>query len=197
MIGENRALKTYKQIYNSYSVSSKNKPCIFISHRSLDKDMVIKIGNYIMKAGIDIYLDIYDQNLQRADEAGDDRAITLYIQKGIEESSHIMCLLSPQTVGSWWVPYEIGFGEKADKKISSLKLKSLSDNSIPSYIKVRKCLRNIRDLNNYLEEILYSYTNYSLKKFDYNKTYEYSQYNNASIIEESTYYHPLANYLER
>ncbi|MBE0069218.1 toll/interleukin-1 receptor domain-containing protein [Thermoanaerobacterium thermosaccharolyticum] len=190
MIGENRALKAY----NFYKT---NKPCIFLSHRSLDKNMVIEIGHYIMKAGIDIYLDEYDQNLQVAAEVGDDRAITQYIQKGIEESSHIMCLLSPSTVGSWWVPYEIGFGEKAGKEIASLKLKSLSDDDIPSYIKIRKCLRNIRDLNNYLEEIVYSYTKYPLKEFDYSKIHEYSQYSNASIIKESYYYHPLTNYLER
>lgn len=195
-IGENRALKRYKLFNERYSFSSRTKPCIFLSHKSVDKDIVMKIGDYIMKAGIDIYLDVNDLELQRADKMGDDKAVTQCIQKGIEESTHVMCLLSPKTVESWWVPYEIGYGEKANKEISSLKLKPLLESGIPSYIKIRKCITNLQSLNAYLKEVWISYAKYSLKVFDYDKMYEYSQYNEAAIIKESCYYHPLKDYID-
>ena len=33
-------------------------PCIFLSHQSADKAAVTALGEYIMKAGINIYMDI-------------------------------------------------------------------------------------------------------------------------------------------
>ena len=112
--GINRALNNIsKSLNESVKFASKNKPCVFLSHRSLDKDMVEEIGKYIMKAGLDIYLDKYDEELQRADKGKNDKLITECIQKGISESTHIMCLLSPNTINSWWVPYEIGYADKS------------------------------------------------------------------------------------
>lgn len=196
--GINRALNNIsKSLNESVKFASKNKPCVFLSHRSLDKDMVEEIGKYIMKAGLDIYLDKYDEELQRADKGKNDKLITECIQKGISESTHIMCLLSPNTINSWWVPYEIGYADKSvDIEICSLKLKELPDNSIPSYIKINKCLKGIPELNGYLIEILIRYNNTIIKSFSKYQDDQYEHFEEASIIQESYLYHPLSKYLD-
>ena len=129
MAGINRALPlptmdSAYQFNNNYS--SKDKPCIFLSHISIDKEAVKRIAKYIMeKANIDVYLDIHDDALQKAVEEGDPQKITALIERGIFSSTHAMCLISKKTIGSWWVPYELGYAKKSGKKISSLKLKAL------------------------------------------------------------------------
>ncbi|WP_183192417.1 toll/interleukin-1 receptor domain-containing protein [Brevibacillus fluminis] len=126
-----------------------NNVCVFLSHISIDKDAAIKIGEYIMSTGIDIYLDIYDRDLETAMQIGDPSAITSSIEKGIANSTHIMCIVSPRTVNSWWVPYEIGFGKKSNKKLSTLLLRSTP---IPQFLEVTRVLKGIDDLEWYIKE---------------------------------------------
>ena len=195
--GENRALNSiYKSVNEQYSMASK-KPCIFLSHRSLDKIMVEKIGKYIMDAGFDIYLDKYDEELQKADELGNDKKVTECIQKGLEGCTHVLCLISPTTVGSWWVPYEIGYGEKSKKEIVSLQLKSIPDKNIPAYIRIRTCLGGINALNDYLQKSISKHTGSIAKSFSAWNKDEYYQSSEASIIQESSIWHPLKDYLNQ
>lgn len=168
------------------------KPCIFLSHRSLDKDMVRKIGEYIIKSGIDIYLDENDCDLQNATKETNDKKITECIQQGISQSSHILCILSSETVKSWWIPYEIGYGEKSSKEIGSLKLKELRE--IPSYLKIRTCLKSISELNEYLDGINRN-KGLTLKHFKINESTGYQNTIQRSILEKSIN-HPLSTYLD-
>lgn len=99
------------------NLSSTNiKPVVFLSHKSEDKDFVESIGEYLMDAGIDIYLDKNDFKLQRAVENEDSEKITKCIHEGISKSDYILCFVSSKTVESWWVPYEIGYGRKSKKR---------------------------------------------------------------------------------
>ena len=66
MAGINRAL------YENRHLAKANKPCIFLSHISVDKSSATAIGTYITKHGdIDIYLDVDDSDLQNAVSRGD------------------------------------------------------------------------------------------------------------------------------
>ena len=67
--------------------------------------------------------EINDQRLQDAANAGDAVRVTQFIERGVLHSTHIMCLVSASTVKSWWVPYELGFGKRSGKPLSTLKLK--------------------------------------------------------------------------
>ena len=143
----NKSFSEFAELNNSAS------KCVFLSLKSEDKETAIRIGNYILEAGIDIYLDKNDAGLQGAVKNGDDENIVKYIEKGIQASTHMMCIISQATQISWWVPYEIGFAKKSGKAISSLKLKGISN--LPSYLKIVRQLNNIKMLNQYLEEISY------------------------------------------
>src|SRR5689334_13690703 len=112
---ENRSLAKLKE--------SSGQPCIFLSHISVDKTAVVEIANYITARGdIDVYLDINDRELQEAAESGNARALTEFVERGLSNSTHIMCLVSGNTVRSWWVPYELGFGKKSGMPLATLKL---------------------------------------------------------------------------
>ena len=184
MAGINRALSSSKSIALESASYSDSNPCIFLSHISEDKSSVIAIGDYIMKNGdIDIYLDIYDSQLQEAVKNNDPHGITEFIESGLQNSTHLMCLYSENTVRSWWVPYEIGYGKRSKAEVSSLKLKGEAD--LPAYLEIGEVLLGTESLNKYLRKI----TSKMRKSFDSTASLE-------SLVEHSASQHPLDNYLD-
>ena len=153
MPGINRANPEIFKAFTKALLESKyKKACIFISHISVDEKIAINIGEYIMKnADFDIYLDVYDINLREAVEKSDAKKITGFIEKGINECTHILCLVSSDILQSWWVPYEIGFAKKGSKGIATLILKNTT--SLPSYLTIETVLSGIKSLNDYLAGI--------------------------------------------
>lgn len=143
----NRAL--YENRHIAKINAAIEEPCIFLSHISVDKPSASAVGRYIMKhGGIDVYLDVHDQDLQAAVSANDAAGITKFIERGLSHSTHIMCLVSADTVRSWWVPYELGFAKNAGKDMSTLKLKG--DVALPAYLEISEIIRGTDSLNKYL-----------------------------------------------
>jgi hypothetical protein len=148
--GINRALQENRILAKSNE--STKVPCIFLSHISIDKPAAMAIGNYITRHGdIDTYLDIDDPGLQDAANSGDAVRITQFIERGLSHSTHIMCLVSQDTVRSWWVPYELGFAKKAGKSLSTMKLKG--EVALPAYLEISELIRGTKGLNAYLTAI--------------------------------------------
>ncbi|MEI7733372.1 MAG: toll/interleukin-1 receptor domain-containing protein [Verrucomicrobiota bacterium] len=156
-------INVYDEVRSPYGFVSEAKefekqaaegiPCIFLSHRRGDKERVKEFGEYIKKAGINIYLDVEDQELQAAVEEGDDAKITEFIEQGIRYSTDLMIFLSESTRKSWWVPYEIGFGKAAGKVLSCVKLRDVKISDL-AYLKIVQCLRTPKEMDAYLEEVL-------------------------------------------
>lgn len=155
MAGINRATKVLNESFSMFESATKRnslKKCVFISHKWEDKEKAIKIGEYLRtKLDLDIYLDIEDIGLQGAVKRKDDADIVKYINLALEESSHLLCLVSNLTNESWWVPYEIGFAKKSNTEIASLELRGATN--IPSFLKIEKYLNSISDLNDYFGNI--------------------------------------------
>lgn len=170
-----------------------NKRCIFISHISIDKSAAIAIGEYIRKAGFDIYLDIYDTELQSAVARNDDQKITESIEKGITYSTDILCLVSESTKSSWWVPYEIGFAKSQNQEtnnknntISTLITRDVE--YIPSYLKVTNLLKGTKSLNKFLQDLAH-------KENLIEKAYTSPSPSAPNLINNNAQNHPLDNYL--
>jgi len=181
--GSNRALLS-ESVALAKAASSGEKPCIFLSHVSEDKEAVKAIGDYIMERGdIDIYLDINDQQLQTAVRNNDAVAITGFIEKGVRASTHVMCLYSETTVRSWWVPYELGYGKRSNAEVSSLKLKG--DIELPAYLSVAEKLLGTESLNKYLEKVVGT----AKKSLGYHAL-------NEHLIAHTAAQHPLDKYLD-
>jgi hypothetical protein len=93
MSGINRALTENRILAKAREILEQ--PCIFLSQISVDKVAVKRIADYITSRGdIDIYLDANDEELQRAAKTEDAAAITAFIERGLTNSTHVMCLVS-------------------------------------------------------------------------------------------------------
>jgi hypothetical protein len=150
MAGVNRALTESRHL--SKSIGSPTSRCIFISHISVDKATATAVGSYITSRGdIDIYLDINDVDLQDAVSKANPAGITRFIERGLSSSTHIMCLVSASTVGSWWVPYELGFAKHAGKQLATLKLKG--EVVLPAFLEMGDVIRGTKSLNEYLTRV--------------------------------------------
>lgn len=157
-------------------VSKNAGICIFLSHKSQDKDFVKKVQSLIHEYGINTYLDEDDFDLQRAVSRSNDEKITESIQIGIENSTHIMCFASSQTVKSWWVPYEIGYADSKNKEIATLRVNDIKSYDVPSYLKIHEFLEGRQDLYRYIKKIC-------LKETPLNGMYKYGSYSMDLILE--------------
>jgi len=125
--------------------------CVFISYQQEDKDQAKKVADYLEKAGIDIYYDQYDSELRIHHENNDPKKVTASICNGINNSSHMMVVVSPNTIHSSWVPFEIGYGyEKTDLYV--LCLKGIPKGGLPEYIRTVPIIRDLYDLQNRMSD---------------------------------------------
>lgn len=142
---------------------SIGKECVFISHHKSDLEDCKKIADYLMKADIDVYLDEYDYDLKEQVQRQNAKGVVHCISKGINNSSHMLCVLSSNTIYSNWVPWEIGYGyDKTD--LGAITLKGIAEASLPDYLKTVKIIRGTQSLNSYISDVL-GYTESYLKLF--------------------------------
>ncbi len=156
------------------------KKQVFISHQKRDRDEAEKIANYLSEVGVSVYFDEYDKELQIATATNNSKGVVNAIKKGINNSSHMLCIISPNTITSKWVPFEVGFGyEKTD--LVTLTLKGINNSELPDYIKVAPIIRDIDGLNEFISN-----------KFMKRSVLEQKRYSNYSNV-----YHPLVNVMDR
>lgn len=164
--------------------------CIFLSYIHIDRGIAAAIGDYIKDAGFDVYLDLNDQELERAVLTNDAARITRCIENGINASSHLMCLVSEDTVQSWWVPYEIGFGKKGGKKIATLTLKDTR--TLPAYLAIGEVLRGTKSLNEYHNRLLRNY----ITESDIFRSNSSDGFGSGYLSSHTASNHPLDAYLD-
>jgi hypothetical protein len=111
-----RGINVYDLVRNSFGTLDESLkireearsrwPCIFLAHLSDEKGEVYKVAEYINGAGLNVYLDAEDPDLQTAVLEGNDREVTRFIERGITSSSHLLAFLTADTMTrTWWVPY--------------------------------------------------------------------------------------------
>lgn len=156
--------------------------CVFISYQNNDKSHAKKVADYLLKAGINVYFDEYDSDLKLSNQSNNPGQVTNALTKGINNSSHMLVIVSPTTTKSNWVPFEIGYGyDKTD--LSVLTLKGIPKNAVPDYIKTANIIRDIWDLNS-LAISLRGVTKEIL-------------INEHSIEDYNNSYHPLNAYMDK
>lgn len=126
--------------------------CVFISHQKRDAQDAKKVADYLQNAGIEVYFDEYDSDLRIHYQGGSAAGVTNAICTGINNSSHMLVVVSPNTMLSGWVPFEIGYGyEKTE--LGVLCLKGIPKGKLPEYVRVVPIIRDIYDLNNLIERL--------------------------------------------
>jgi len=153
MRGINRARKGVLNENNAFDRKKLGIRCVFISHQKKDSRSCKLIADYLLASGIDVYFDEYDDDLRISNQTGNSKGVVDAIKKGIQKSSHMLCVLSMNTLGSKWVPFEIGYGfETTD--LGVLTLKNVPDKEVPDYIKTAPLIiRGTASLNRYISHI--------------------------------------------
>lgn len=115
---------------------------VFISHQQADSILAGIVADYLKtKHKIDSYLDLIDPN---ASQAGDQ--LGEYLRNEMGKCTQLMAVVSENTKGSWWVPWEIGVATEKDHPIATFA----GDNAeLPAYLKKWPYLRTMNDLDSY------------------------------------------------
>ena len=90
---------------------------VFISYRHLDREKAREIARKFDENRISYYFDMIDDESKSTDD------ITTVITKNIKKSTHLLAIISPNTNGSWWVPFEIGEATITNRRICSYAYK--------------------------------------------------------------------------
>ena len=136
--------------------SSPSHPCVFISHKKEDADFARHLSDYVMERGINVYFDENDPILAKEHKSPDE--VVNAIKVGLEKSTHMIIVLSKNTLESNWVPWEVGFASAKDKEYRLLRLNDVYGD-IPEFYKVAKILNDYDDLNNFLASMRKIQTN--------------------------------------
>jgi hypothetical protein len=155
---------------------SKGKKCVFLSHKSEDKEKCIEIGEFLTNSGINIYLDANDTELQIAWANQDVEKMTNCIKKGIKESTHMLCMISHETKKSKWVPFEIGYAHSAlvdtflheaskRLRISILRLEDVAEDELPHYLTIVPDIKGAKSLEEYIADYIGNISKSSEQKF--------------------------------
>ncbi|HMO33117.1 MAG TPA: toll/interleukin-1 receptor domain-containing protein [Lacibacter sp.] len=124
---------------------------VFISHQKRDREEAKKIADYLKSVNIEVYFDEFDKELQQADLENNPKAVVAAIKKGINSSTHMLCIISPNTLTSKWVPFEVGYGYDTTD-LATLTLKGIKNYDLPDYIKTKPIIRDIYDINKFVEK---------------------------------------------
>ena len=136
---------------NERLADGRPHPCVFISHNKVDKDFARAVANALMGLDVNVYFDEFDQGLGTAVDEGDHVGIARSIEAGLERSTHLLGLLSPDTFRSWWVPYEIGGAQGRRHDVAHVVHFRVQD--LPSYVCLAEVIRNRSEFRSWVARL--------------------------------------------
>ena len=96
---------------------TRRSPVAFLSHASEDKELAIRIAEDFQRQGINTFFDKW--------EIGPGDSIRAKIDAGLENCTHFVVLLTPQSIGKPWVNAEIdaAFVAKVERRCKLIPLR--------------------------------------------------------------------------
>jgi hypothetical protein len=125
-----------------------DRPKVFLSHSSQDKEFTDRLVVDLEKAGVDVWYDRWEIR------AGD--SIVSKINAGLKDSDYVLVVISPNSVGSPWVTLEINAAliESLGNRSSYLLPVLLADTDLPPVLRDRRYADFRRDYEGGLREVL-------------------------------------------
>lgn len=114
--------------------------CVFISHKREDSAMARSVADALKDMEVDIWLDLDELSAAQPQTEEEHLRLTKAIERGLNNSTHLLALITPRTKGSWWVPFEIGSCRGRSKPLAFLLHKDVSE--LPSYFKLGEGLKD-------------------------------------------------------
>jgi tetratricopeptide (TPR) repeat protein len=119
---------------------------VFISYASVDRKLATEIADLLAELGIHYYFD------QKDIVWGED--FNLDIREGLADSSAQIVILSPASLKSQWVPYEVGFATALGKQVLPYLTHPSLD--VPGYLQSLHYVFSLDDVRSYLSSLLNS-----------------------------------------
>ena len=130
------------------------QPCVFVSHRRADLAQAMRIAYLACQEGFDYWLDVLDPQLGPFAPPKSGAAIAAIIEMALLNSTHVMAVMTRNTKGSQWVPYEYG-RVKAPMPVTlqaaSWLDKSLAAPDIPEYLHLGAITRSEAEIRTWLQ----------------------------------------------
>ena len=117
-------------------------PRLFISHRRSDEARARDVGVLARQEGFQVWLDALDAAFQGLVSPGavrrsTPREVAIYIETALLNCTHVIALITPNTRGTMWVPYE--YGRVKDSSPNSLQAACWMDPTVtdpPEYLEL-------------------------------------------------------------
>lgn len=151
---------------------------VFISHKSEDVEMAEYYASKLDALGFDYYLDEYDIHIKNSSDRGS------LINMEILNSTDLLVIVTPNTKGSWWVPFEIGLSTAAGNRIVTID-KGYSN--LPSFLRKWPVVDTSEKLNIYLKELQKNNRKLLTESVEFSKSMEsiLRNTNNAEIFHSN------------
>ena len=123
---------------------------IFISYNNKDQQEAQRVGSWIdANEGFRSHIVGFSNT-----DLNNGIKLTDMLLGHIASCQQIMVVVSKDTAGSWWVPWEVGVGSEKKFKMSSYFVDSLSENivkQLPEYIMMNPILGSKEDVDDYCD----------------------------------------------
>lgn len=113
--------------------------------------MAVAVAQLLVEMNLDVWLDLHELNRPEPSSEAEHLALTHAIETGLQSSTHLIALVTPQTQGSWWVPFEIGSCRALRKGLAFLLHRDVANP--PSYMIAGERLADKRALCEWAEAI--------------------------------------------
>lgn len=114
------------------------RPVLYVSHRKCDLQNALRLSWLADQAGFEVWLDVVNPNLQPLQShvgagplslAQTSLAVASIIEMGMLNATHLLLVMTPNTVGSAWLPYQ--FGRAANCEAGELQAASWASQQVP------------------------------------------------------------------
>ena len=144
-------------------------PRLFISHRqdAVDTTTALGISTVAVKSGFSFWIDVLDPTLAQlnaqAATTGSTPALGIaaacVIEMALVNCTHAIAVLSSNSRGSLWIPYEYGRVKKRARTttVASLVCPSAPPADVPEYAQLGEIAHSLTDVGNWLARELAVY----------------------------------------
>ena len=139
--GEQRLQNTMilMKAYTAYSEKSD----VFLSYQRSDQGVALNLAKDLDRLGRSVYIDVHDDTLIPGDYNLDNALI-----KAIGNADTMVVVVSDDTQGSWWVPWEIGVSTPFGKPKAMYR--PLVNKPLPLYLQKLERLSTATSANQWI-----------------------------------------------
>ena len=136
---ERRSGTALMKAYTTYSEVSD----VFLSYRHTGKTTAWDLAHDLDRRGRRVFIDVHDNTLVPGQENLDDALVT-----AIDNARTMIIVVSDETQGSWWVPWEIGVSTPFGKPRAMYKLQT--SRPLPAYLEKLQRLQSSTEANSWV-----------------------------------------------